>query len=176
MTCVQTLAGLAKDCSSNIGGLKKVYIAPWDDAIVPTIASGAISSISVPTGTTPFMAFNFRQGAASMTKTLTKDEAAGTYMVQTQVVMNFAKMDTAKRTEVAALSLGEMMVIAVDNNGTAWFLGKDNPVVAIGSQVGQTGQAKTDTNQYSITLQEESGELPYALTDATVYSGIVTEV
>jgi len=159
-----------------MGGLRKVYIAPYDDDNAVTVTSGEITVLSVPVGTTPFMAFNFRQGAASMTKTLTKDEANGTYMVQTQIVMNFARMNATKRTEIAALTLGEMQVIAVDNNGIAWYLGKTNPVVAIGAQVGQSGQAKTDANQYSVTLQLEEGELPYPFQDATIYSSAVTEL
>ena len=174
MGCVQTLSGLARECDANVGGLKKIYISPWDATNVVTIGSGAISAITA--SGTPFMAYNFRQGAASMTKTLTKDDANGTYLVQTQIVINFAKMTAAKRTELAALTLGEMQVIAVDNNDTAWYLGRTAPVVAIGSQVGQTGQAKTDANQYSVTLQEESGELPYPFADATVYASVVTEV
>ena len=52
------------------------------------------------------------------------------------------------------------MVIVKDNNGVYWFLGYDEPVNATAGG-GQTGQAKTDANQYTITLTDESHELPY---------------
>lgn len=123
-----------------------------------------------------FMAFNFRSGAASFTSTSQIDATTGVSMVQTQLVMNFGKMEAVKRTEIQALLTGEVQVIAIDNNGIAWLLGKDTPVVPVGSQNGQTGAAKTEANQYSITLQDDAAELPYPFKDDTVYAGVITEV
>lgn len=176
MTCVQTITGLARDCTKNMGGLKKVYIAPFQDDLTVTVSDGAISTFTQGTGAPKFKAFNFRAGAASLTKTSQIDATSGTLVVQSQLVMNFGKMDSVKRAEVQALLQGEVQVIAEDNNGTAWFLGKDAPVVPVGAQNGQTGQAKTDANQYSITLQDESSELPYPFASSTVYSGAIAEV
>ena len=97
-------------------------------------------------------------------------------MVQTQLVMNFGRMDATKRAEIQALLQGEVQIIAVDNNGESWFLGYDAPVVAVGAQNAQSGAAMTEANQYSITLQDSSKALPYPFTDATVYAGVVDEV
>lgn len=176
MGCVQTISGIARDCQSNLGGLKKVYIAPYDEGLTLAITSGAIDTLTQSVGAAKFKAFNFRAGAASLTSTSTIDAVSGINMVQTQLVMNFGRMESVKRTEIQALLQGEVQVIAVDNNGIAWFLGKDTPVVAIGSQNGQTGAAKTEANQYSITIQDESAELPYPFTDSTVYAGVIEEV
>lgn len=176
MSCSQTINGLGRDCSANIGGLKKVYIAPYDGAKTVAITSGAISTYTAGTGATNFMAFNFRSGAASFTSTSQIDATTGVSMVQTQLVMNFGKMEAVKRTEIQALLTGEVQVIAIDNNGTAWLLGKDTPVVPVGSQNAQTGAAKTEANQYSITLQDDAAELPYPFKDDTVYAGVITEV
>jgi hypothetical protein len=122
------------------------------------------------------MRFNFRAGAASMTSTSQIDAVSGVNMIQTQLVMNFGRMETIKRTEIQALLQGEVQVIVVDNNDNSWFLSYNSPVVAIGSQNGQTGAAKTEANQYTITLQDESAELPYQFSDNTVYAGVITEV
>lgn len=176
MACLQTINGIARDCSSNLGGLKKVYIAPYDEDATVTVTAGAISTYSAGAGAANYKAFNFRTGAASMTSTSQIDAVSGVSMVQTQLVMNFGRMDATKRAEIQALLTGEVMVIAVDNNGVAWLLGKDTPVVAIGAQNAQTGAAKTEANQYSITIQDESAELPYPFTDSTVYAGVVDEV
>lgn len=176
MACVQTINGIARDCAANIGGLKKVYIGPYDEGLTLAVTSGAISTFTLSTGGAKLKAFNFRAGAASFTSTSQIDAVSGVSMVQTQLVMNFGRMDAVKRAEIQALLTGEVMVIAVDNNGQAWFLGKDSPVVAIGAQNAQTGAAKTEANQYSITLQDESAELPFAFEDNTVYSGAVEEV
>ena len=159
-----------------MGGLKKVYIAPYDEGLTLAITSGAISTFTQSGGAAKFKAFNFRSGAASMTSTSQIDAVSGVSMIQTQLVMNFGRMDAVKRAEIQALLQGEVAVIAVDNNGIAWFLGKDTPVVAVGSQNSQSGAAKTEANQYSITLQDESVELPYSFADATVYEAAVEEV
>lgn len=176
MACTQTINGLAKDCSGNLGGLKKVYIAPFDDAKVITLTSGAISTYTAGGGAAKHKAFNFRPGAASFTSTSQIDAVSGVSMVQTQLVMNFGKMDATKRAEIQALLQGEVQVIAVDNNGTAWLLGNDNPVIPVGAQNAQSGAAMTEANQYSITLQDNSQVLPYPFDDASVYSGVVEEV
>jgi hypothetical protein len=85
-------------------------------------------------------------------------------------------MEATKRAEIQALLQGEVQVIAVDNNGESWFLGYDTPVVAIGSQNAQSGAAKTEANQYSITLQDESALLPYSFESSSVYSAAIEEV
>lgn len=97
-------------------------------------------------------------------------------MVQTQLVMNFGKMDATKRAEIQALLQGEVQVIAVDNNNESWLLGYDVPVIPVGAQNAQSGAAMTEANQYSITLQDSARQLPYPFTDATVYSAVVDEV
>lgn len=176
MACTQTISGLARDCSANLGGVKAVYIAPYDGEKTATITSGAISAYTAGGGASNYMRFNFRKGAASFTSTSQIDATSGVSMVQTQLVMNFGKMETTKRTEIQALLQGEVQVIVVDNNGISWLLGYDAPVVAIGSQNAQSGAAMTEANQYTITLQDDSAALPYAFTDATVYAGVITEV
>lgn len=174
MSCTQTISGLAKDCSLSMGGLKKVYIAPFDEGLTIALTTGAISTFT-PSGAVKFKAFNFRKGQASLTKTSNID-GSGNVSINSQLVMNFKKMDAVKRTEIQALLQGEVQVIAIDNNDTAWFLGKDAPVVAVGGTNGQTGLAVTEANQYSITLQDESRELPYPFSDKTVYSAAIEEV
>ena len=176
MSCTQTINGLARSCDLNTGGLKKVYIGPWDEGKTVTVTSGAISTYTATASFANYKAFNFRPGAASFTSTSTIDATSGTFSVQTQLVMNFGKMDATKRTEIMALLQGQVQVIAVDNNGVAWLLGNESPVLAVGSQNAQSGAAKTEANQYSITLQDESQGLPLPFTSSSVYSSVVDEV
>ncbi len=176
MSCTQTISGLARDCQSNLGGLKKVYIAPFDEEKTVTITSGVISAYTAGAGAANHKAFNFRAGAASFTSTSQIDATSGVSMIQTQLVMNFGRMDATKRAEIQALIQGEVQVIVVDNNGESWLLGYDTPVIAVGAQNAQSGAQMTEANQYSITLQDSSRALPYPFTDATVYSAVVDEV
>ena len=160
MSCIsKTISGLAHDCSSNIGGISKIWITGYKEGAA-TIESDVITGFNEAVTLESWKPFAFRKGAASMTKTANIDDANGINYITTELVINFSRMETTKRIEMQALLLDEVMVIVKDSNGVYWFLGYDEPVTASGGG-GQTGQAKTDANQYTITLKDESHELPY---------------
>lgn len=163
MACTVTLNGLKRDCSSNIGGLKKVWIAPYVEnaAVFAAEDDQVISTIAGTTGEQKtFKAYAFARNTASMTSTLNKDLSNGTSYVSTEIVLQFNKMEAAKRLEIASLAVGDVMLIVQDNNGKIWFLGKDAPVEA-STGVGQSGAAKSEGNFYNITLTDESFGFPY---------------
>lgn len=170
-----SLTGIARDCNANMGGIQKVWMILKSDVTSITITSGSqgepvdgkITAMTLTSGSGSLNEFNFRKGAASMTSNLQKDDTAGSYYWETDLVMNFQRMETAKRTAVMALSLAECAAIVKDNNGLYWFLGKDEYLGATAG-TGETGQAKTDANQYTITLQDSSLGLPYEIASSVV--------
>lgn len=162
------LVGIARDCNANMGGIQKVWMILKSDVESVTVTDNKISALSIATGSAH--AFNFRKGAASMTSNLQKDDTAGSYYWETDLAMNFQRMETAKRTAVMALTLAESAAIVKDNNGIYWLLGKDEYLSATAG-TGETGQAKTDANQYTVTLQDSSLELPYEI-QASVIEGL----
>lgn len=163
MACSITLNGIQKDCKNNIGGLSKVWIAPYT-AGAATVDSDKISAIS---NIAAFKGYEFSRNTASMTSTLNKDLTNGTSYVSTEIVLQFNRMETAKRIEVEALSVGDLQIIVRDNNGIYWFLGYDAPVEAT-TGTAQTGAAKTDGNFYNITFTDESFEYPYEILDTAL--------
>lgn len=103
-----------------------------------------------------------------MTSTLNVDSANGTNYVSTELVMQFNRMETAKRIAISALALSDVCAIVEDANGNRYALGISEPVNATAGS-GQTGQAKGDGNFYSITLTDEHNEFPALLkADLTV--------
>ena len=44
MACAQTISGLAKDCEVNMGGIRKVFVAIFDDVASVTESNGQISA------------------------------------------------------------------------------------------------------------------------------------
>ena len=169
MSCSTTLLGIALDCA-NTGGIKEVYIAPVADVTAVALTSGEITSITM-SDTKKFHKYSFRRGTSAMTKTATRDDAAGTSFVTSEVSMRFAKMDQAKRTEMQALLQGNTYVIVLDNNGEYWFLGY-NTYCSASSAGGESGTAMGDANQYTITLSAETAEFPYTV-DSTAITSIV---
>lgn len=170
MACSQTLAGLAKDCSANRGGIVEVYIANHADVQSVTETSGKVSGITMDTGK-KFQVYSFSKNTGNITSTYTIDPASGVRFVTSQLLLQFNRMETTKRVEITALALADLMVICKDANGLYWLLGKDEPVNASAGD-GQTGTARSDANRYTITLEDNSEEMPYEV-EASVISGII---
>lgn len=165
MPCTQTLAGIAKDCQANMGGIKKVLIGNHADVSGITVTDGKISAITM-SESAKFADYAFAKNTCSLTSTYTVDPASGVRFVTSELLMQFNRMETTKRVEINALAQGELIVIVVDANDVAWLLGKDEPV-AMSAGDGQTGTARSDANRYTTTLQDISKELPYEV-DASV--------
>lgn len=156
MSCSQTLTAIQLDCNSSIGGIKKVWIGNYNE----TSFSGTGDTVTA-TGT--FIPFEFRKQTGSLSSTLNVEDAAGSNYVTSELVLRFSKMDTNKRLQIAALSKTPLRIVVEDNNGEKFALGVDNYVSASGGN-GNTGTNFGDSNEYSITLKDESKEMPKLVT------------
>ena len=170
MNCIQKLSGIGLACDTNVGGLIEVYIANKGDVASVALdeTSNKIKTITM-TDTAKFKKYSFRRGSSSFTSTLNVDDTNGINYVQTDLALVFAKMDTPKRIEIAALSLGELVVIVKDCNGLYWYMGYNEAVQASAGGA-QSGTARGDANNYTITLTDYSPSYlyevdPAALTD-----------
>lgn len=159
MPCTQTLSGLVKDCAANMGGIVEVLIANHADVSSVAVSDGMISTITMAQSA-KFKRYNFAKNTGSLTSTYTLDPASGVKFVTSDLLLQFNRMETAKRVEITALALGDLVVICKDANGKYWYLGKDEPVNASAGD-GQTGTARSDANRYTITLQDNSLEMPF---------------
>lgn len=172
MACSVTISGLTRDCSTSMGGIIEAYLINYDDVTSKTLSSGVITAISLA-ATKYFLRYNFRRGTGSMTSTLNVDPANGVNYVGTDLVLQFTKMETTKRVEMAALAVNELAVIVKDANGKYWYLGYDEPVSASAGD-GQTGTARGDGNRYSITLHDDATTWPYEV-DSTIIAALLNE-
>lgn len=173
MACsLHTLSGIAGSCEASMGGIIEVYINHSDQVSAVTVSSDKISAITL-VGSEKFRKYNFKRNTGSMTSTWTIDPANGVNFVQTDLSLVFAKQETAKRLEITALTLDDVVVIVKDANGKYWYLGKDEAVQATAATA-QTGTARTDGNNYQITLQDTSVEAPYEV-DAAALKDIVED-
>lgn len=161
-----TLAGITQDCTPSLGGIKVVYLTPYENVTGVTVEDDKISAITMKASTV-WSKYEFRRGTGSLTSTLTVDETAGTNYVANELALVFTKMETSKRLEVAALAVGHCCAVVVDSNGLYWFLGKDD-YVAASAGTGVTGTAKGDQNAYTLTLATDSETFPYELGDAAI--------
>lgn len=160
MACTQTLSGLTRDCLGSIGGVLEVLIANVDDVASITITSNKVTAITMA-ASAKFHRYALRRGNGSMTSEATVDATSGNQFYTTSVLMQFSRMETTKRVEIAALAQADTIAIVHDANGLYWLAGDtDHPLALAGGTVAQTGQASADRNGYDITLQNESPDLP----------------
>ena len=172
MACSITMTGIAAECKDSIGGIKAAYIAEHADVRSLNEEMGVITAITMATGKT-FKPFVFRKETGNFTSTINSDDAAGTTFVQSEIVLQFTKQETAKRLEIAALMVGNCAVIIEDGNGKCWFFGEDFPVVLTAGSAA-SGTAMGDFNGYNITLTDKSKALPKEV-GANVITGLLPD-
>ena len=149
MACSQTLAGILKDCASNMGGVVEVYIANKADVTAVTKTSDKVTAITMAS-TAKFKKYQFNPETSSLSSNYQVNRQNGTIFVQSDLVMVFNRMETAKRIEITALAQGELVAIVKDANGLYWLLGEYEPMV-LSAGDGLTGTARADRNGYSVT-------------------------
>ena len=162
MACTQTLAGITRDCLGSNGGIKAVWLANYDNVSALTESAGAITGITM-SGSEKFKKYEFPRNTSSLSSNYAVNAENGSSYVETDLLMVFTRMDTAKRLEIVAMAQGNLVAIVEDNNGNKWYLGHDYPVT-INAGDGLTGTQRGDRNGYSITLRDESQELPFPFT------------
>ena len=151
-----TLNGVFLDCG-NVGGLQKIYISPIDAVSGITEGTGGTVTIAM-NDTKKFKEFSFRKGNANFTSEGSQDDTAGTYFVTSTVTAQFNKMETAKRTEMVALTKAQCYVIALDQNGLFWLIGKGS--YATSNVSAASGAQRADSNNYTLVITSETNELP----------------
>lgn len=170
MACNQTLSGIVKDCSPSMGGITEVLLANREDVSAVTANTGKITEITMASSA-KFKKYTFARNTGSMTSTYTIDQASGVKYVTTDLLLQFNRMETAKRVEISALAVNDLVAIVKDANGIYWYLGYDEPVNASAGD-GQTGTARGDANRYTITLQDNSTEMPMEV-DPTIVAALI---
>ena len=153
-----------------MGGIVEAHAINREYLSDVTAQEGVIKQITLAEGE-KFKSYYFNRNTGSMTSNYTLDPATGVRYVTTDLVLQFNRMETTKRIEVTALAQNELALIVKDANGKYWLLGKDEPVRATAGD-GMTGTARADRNGYSITLQDNSHEMPYEV-DESIIEGLV---
>lgn len=170
MACNQTLSGLVKDCSPSMGGITEVLLANREDVSAVTADAGKITEITM-VSSAKFKKYTFARNTGSMTSKYTIDQASGVKYVTTDLLLQFNRMETAKRVEISALAVNDLVAIVKDANGIYWYLGYNEPVNASDGD-GQTGTVRGDANRYTITLQDNSKEMPMEV-DSTIIAALI---
>lgn len=156
-------------CQGSLGGVKNIWLADYKDKAATVGNASGATGVDVITGFSTdvtWIQIPIRKNTASYSSEVQVNEQNGN-SVQTTLTVVLSRMDAGKRMTFNALMLTDVMAVVEDANGNRIFLGYDNPVT-MSSGTGETGTAKTDTNAYTIGLQDDSVAAPYFLSEDVV--------
>lgn len=160
-----SLTGMTRDCDTNVGGIRKAWIACADRIKSTTVVDGVIKTIEADSGA--FHEYEFRKQTGSVTTTFTKDDAAGSFYYESAIVFQFSKMETDKRLEISQLAVSDLVMVILDNNGKYWYFGYDE-YVTLTDGTAQTGATFADLNGYTLTFTDFSQDLPYPVAEGVI--------
>lgn len=168
-TCTNVTYGLKTMsnalCDGNTGGIKNVWVALKCNVVATKTQDESQNYVATVTSAEPektpkpFFEYAFRKNTSSFVSTLNADQDNMTSYWTTELTMQFKKTEAAKRMSLMALVQNDCVAVIQDQNGTYWFLGFDEPLVATAG-THNTGTQRSDANMYEITLSDESNEAP----------------
>ena len=155
-------------CEGNVGGIKNVWVALKCDVVATKSQDtnnnfvATVEAADESQKPKPFYEYAFRKNTSSFVSTLNADQDNMSQYWTTELTMQFKKTEAAKRMSLMALVQNDCVAVVEDNNGTYWFLGFDEPLVATAG-THNSGTQRSDANMYEITLSDESNEAPLSV-------------
>lgn len=167
--CANLQSLVVDACQGSLGGVKAIWLSDWKDKAATVGEVSGKTGVDVVTkfdDSVTWVQIPIRKNTASYSSEVQVNEQNGN-SVQTTLTVVLSRMDAQKRMTFSALMLTDVMAVVEDANSNRVFLGYDNPVT-MSSGTGETGTAKTDTNAYTIGLQDDSVAPPYFLSEEVV--------
>ena len=170
MSCQTINTGINAACDTATGGVVKVMIGNsmpgyvFEGDVAEWLSNAVVTDPEE--GIPAWYKFTFRKQSASLTQTLTRDDAQGIQNVATDLVLQFPRMDATKRAVINDLFASVVKVCVKDANGS-WYLLGVNEDVTITAADGQTGTARGDANRYSVTFQDIHPEFPFVFEEGS---------
>ena len=151
---------ILRGCRANRGGIKKVYIANFDDlvSVSPVVSddltdTGFITAISMAgSPAAGFYRYEFTKDSSSFTQTFSQDIASETGGWVQSLNLIFAKNEATKRNAVKMLGQNSTLIIVEDANKRFWLVGEESGMELTAAE-SSSGVLMTDKNGYSVTFE-----------------------
>jgi YD repeat-containing protein len=176
MSCYITSGVQNDSCGVGVGSIKEIYIVGGGEITGFTYdANDQITGMTSTTGTTTLYKFELKRGTSSLTQTINKSYENGTLFFEQVLNIVLYKMDYVKRNQILLLAVNDFLqIVAVDNNGIQYFLGKVNGMTLSGTT--ETGTALADRNGMSLTFTAQEPELADLISGnlSDVFDGVIS--
>lgn len=138
------------DCKDSLGGITEVYFIAAADVTSITEASGVITALVKASGKR-FYKYELVKGTSSFVENINASVENGTIFYQQELTIILNKLQVNTRNEILLLAKNQLEVVAKDNNGKYWYLGKNRGLdITAGSA--QSGAAEGDRSGYTLTF------------------------
>ena len=164
MACSCILNEYVLACRDNIGGIQRVFIGCYDsDVVFGLTASNEI--ISSSGATVSYYKFEQEIETGSFVQNGQFSTENGTSFYEQVLEITLHKMDTIMRNRISTLGQGKWRVIVLDQRGTYWMMGYQNPV-RVSAATPNLGKAYGDLNGAVMTFTGKEPEPAYVIAPA----------
>jgi hypothetical protein len=176
MPCALTLVGRGIGCKDSLGGIKRIYIAPWDPdswqwGAVAATTAGVVDGVTLASGVTgpiDFYTYDMSRDSGSLNQTITADLTVGTVFFEQVCTVTFNKAAAGDIAEIANLVKGRVAILVQDKNDNWFVMGHKNGVEVQGGTA-QTGTAPGDQNGFTLEFSaQETAPAPFLAVTANV--------
>lgn len=150
MACIIT-SGYTLGCRDNIGGIQSVFIGEYNgSSLTWTLGTDDIIG-TFSAGTVSFYKFEQEVETGSFVQAGQFSNENGTSFYEETVEITLQKLTASLRNQIKVLGQGKWRILVLDQRGTYWLVGAQNPVRVSASTPG-TGKAYGDLNGSVITF------------------------
>ena len=150
-------AGRLVGCKDVIGGIKKVFLMPYEETLVSKLTPNGSNAYLIDdiTAITVFQ-FDLRTNTCSYTANINSDDANGTTYFEQVLELQLQKIAPTDFLSTTILAQGRVQAFVTDANDNTFLMGTIFGCSVTGGSL-QTGTAKADLSGFTITLtaQEE---------------------
>ena len=146
-------AGRLVSCRDAIGGIKRIYLANFDEdyaMTLGTVGTDTQNEVTALPATTVYQ-YDLRPDLSGLTVNIGADAATGTTSFEQVLAFTLQKVTVKDAWQIQAMAQGQVMAFVLDNNDDVWACGMRHGLDVTAGVV-QTGATRTELTGINITL------------------------
>ena len=168
MACNSLSIGRALPCTSSVGGIKAIYVAPFGSLGALTITGGEVTAIGND-GVVDLYKYDL-ESSNGLEQAVTASAENGSVFYEQTLTMTLKKLDLASQNELIDLIKSRTQIFIEDYNNNFFLMGATNGVQSSGGSI-TTGQAYGDLSGFSGLTFSAQETLPAFFVLSTVVTG-----
>lgn len=164
MACVTTM-GFCRDCSDNTGGIEELLILERSNISAYVESGSEVTGIT--DGGATWRVYQLKKEVGNVTSTMTISPENGTRFSETAIGFSINTFKAASVNELKVALLGQLAVIAKDNNGRYWAVGLQSWAEGT-SLIANSGTAFGDRNGFDVVITSKEQEPPFEVSSSVI--------